>query len=76
MEKINEPNNKSAYCISISLINSSIYIAFPLAHNYFESPIFKTLKNPSPLDEDINVLNFIFLIIDELDLNTRLWTKK
>ncbi|MGF1922836.1 MAG: DUF3137 domain-containing protein, partial [Bacteroidia bacterium] len=76
MEKIAELNNRSAYCISLSFINSSVYIAFPLDHNYFEPPIFTTLLKPNLLDEDINILNFMLLIIKELDLNTRIWTKQ
>lgn len=75
MEKISELNNRSAYCISLSFINSSVYIAFPLANNYFEPPVFKTLLNPGLLDEDMNILNFMLLIIKDLDLNTRIWTK-
>lgn len=76
MEKINELNNRSAYCVSLSFINASVYIAFPLDNNYFEPPVFKTLLTPNLLDEDINILNFMLLIIKELDLNTRIWTKQ
>jgi len=76
MEKISALNDKSAYCVSLSFINSSVYIAFPLDSNYFEPPVFKTLLKPNLLDEDMNVLNFMFGIIKELDLNTRIWTKQ
>lgn len=76
MEKISDLNERSAYCISLSFINSSIYFAFPLAHNYFEPPVFKTLLKPNLLDEDMNILNFMFAIIEELGLNTRIWTKQ
>lgn len=76
MEKIADLNERSAYCVSLSFINSSVYIAFPLANNYFEPPVFKTLFKPDLLDEDINILNFMFLIIEELGLNTRIWTKQ
>ncbi len=76
MEKISELNNRSAYCVSLSFINSSVYIAFPLACNYFEPPVFKTLLKPDLLGEDMNILSFMFGIIKELDLNTRIWTKQ
>ena len=76
MEKISELNDRSAYCVSLSFINSSVYIAFPLDHNYFEPPVFKTLLKPDLLDEDMNILSFMFGIIKELDLNTRIWTKQ
>ncbi|RZK41277.1 MAG: DUF3137 domain-containing protein [Pedobacter sp.] len=76
MEKIAELNERSAYCMSLSFVNSSVYMAFPLDHNYFEPPVFKTLLNPTLLDEDMNILKFMLLIIEELDLNTRIWTKQ
>ena len=76
MEKISDLNERSAYCMSLSFINSSVYIAFPLDHNYFEPPVFKTLLKPDLLDKDMNILAFMFLIIKELNLNTRIWTKQ
>ncbi|RYG21025.1 MAG: DUF3137 domain-containing protein [Chitinophagaceae bacterium] len=76
MEKIGELNARSAYCVSLSFIHSAVYIAFPLAKNYFEPPVFKTLLKADLLNEDMYVLSFMFGIIKELDLNTRIWTKQ
>ena len=76
MEKISELNDRSAYCVSLSFIGSSVYIAFPLNNNYFEPPVFKTLLKPDLLNEDMYILSFMFGIIKELDLNTRIWTKQ
>lgn len=76
MEKINALNQRSAYTISVSFINSSLYIAFPLNKNYFEPPLFKTLLKPGLLDDDLSVLGFMYDIVSELDLNTRIWTKQ
>ncbi len=75
MEKINELNHRSAYAVSVSFINANLYIAFPLDKNYFEPPLFKTLLKPDLLDNDLSVLNFMYAIVEELDLNTRIWTK-
>lgn len=75
MEKICTLNNRCSQTISLSFINSSAYIAFPLQQNYFEAPIFKSLLKPDLLDEDLSVLHFMYAIIEELDLNTRIWTK-
>ena len=76
MEKINALDERSAYTVSVSFINSSLYIAFPLNKNYFEPPVFKTLLKPDLLDDDMSVLSFMYDIIQELDLNTRIWTKQ
>ncbi len=76
MERISALNDRSAYCVSLSFISSSVYIAFPLDNNYFEPPVFKTLLKPDLLNEDLHILSFMFGIIKELDLNTRIWTKQ
>ncbi len=76
MERISDLNERSAYCVSLSFINSSLYIAFPLNNNYFEPPVFKTLLKPDLLTEDMGILTFMLAIIEELDLNTRIWTKQ
>jgi hypothetical protein len=76
MEKISELNDRSAYCVSLSFTNSSMYVAFPLDQNYFEPPVFKTLLRPDLLDNDLSVLRFMLDIVQELDLNTRIWTKQ
>jgi hypothetical protein len=76
MERINELNERSVHAVSLSFINSSMYIAFPLNKNYFEAPIYKTLLQPNLLEEDISILSFMYGIVHELDLNTRIWTKQ
>ena len=75
MERINTLNEQCAYTISLSFINANMYIAFPLAKNYFEPPVFKTLLKPNLLDDDLSVLSFMYNIVHELHLNTRIWTK-
>lgn len=76
MEKIADLNERSNYCISLSFINANLYIAFPLDQNYFEAPIFSSLLKPNFLSDDIAILQFMFNIAAELDLNTRIWTKQ
>ena len=75
MERIGSLNQRTAYTVSLSFINSAMYIAFPLDQNYFEPPIFKTLLAPDLLSKDLSVLKFMYDIVHELDLNTRIWTK-
>lgn len=75
MERIAELNQRSSNTISLSFINASMYIAFPLVNNYFEAPIFRTLLKPTILQEDLAVLSFMYGTVHELDLNTRIWTK-
>ncbi|MES2446220.1 MAG: DUF3137 domain-containing protein [Bacteroidota bacterium] len=76
MEKINDLNSRAAYTVSLSFIDSRTYIAFPLDHNYFEPPVFKSLLKPDLLKNDMAILGFMYDIVHELDLNTRIWTKQ
>ena len=75
MERILNLNHQSKYSISLSFIESRMYIGFPLARNYFEAPVFKSLLNPAIMDEDITAIKFMYDIVKELDLNTRIWGK-
>jgi hypothetical protein len=76
MERICELNARSADTISLSFINSCLYMAFPLSENYFEPPVFTTLHKPDLLEKDLSILGFMYALVAELDLNTRIWTKE
>ncbi len=76
MEKLLELNQYANSTISVSFIWSNVYIAFPLNHNYFEAPIFKSLLNADVLEKDLNILRLMRHVVEELDLNTRIWTKQ
>ncbi len=76
MDKICELDSKCRYTISLSFINTRLYIAFPLTENYFEPPIYKSLLKPSCMERDISVIRFMYGIVKELDLNTRIWGKE
>jgi hypothetical protein len=76
MERLCELNNKTRETISVSFTDSYVYIAFPLSKDYFEPPVFKSLLDAKFLEEDLEVIRFMYGIISELDLNTRIWTKQ
>ncbi|SFD20996.1 DUF3137 domain-containing protein [Flavobacterium phragmitis] len=76
MERILDLNQKSDETISISFIHSKMYIAFPLSHNYFEPPIHSSLLDPNLLSDDLSIVRFMQDIVQELDLNTRIWGKE
>jgi len=76
MERLCELNGRSRYTISLSFIDSYVYLAFPLSKDYFEPPVFKSLLDGKFLEEDLGLIRFMYGIIAELDLNTRIWTKQ
>ncbi|PST84901.1 galanin [Pedobacter yulinensis] len=76
MARICVLNNRCKETISLSFFNSKMYIAFPLANNCFEAPVFRSLLANDVLRRDLELIGFMFGIITELDLNTRIWTKQ
>ncbi|WP_342329819.1 DUF3137 domain-containing protein [Pedobacter sp. FW305-3-2-15-E-R2A2] len=75
MERISELNKRSKETISLSFTGSLVFIAFPLNENYFEPPISKSLLDKNLLQKDIELIQFMYGIVKELDLNTRIWGK-
>lgn len=76
MDRLCELNNRCEKTITLSFTGSVMFIAFPLDKNYFEPPVFKTLLDSELLKEDLEVIRFMYGIINELDLNTRIWGKE
>lgn len=76
MDKLCQLNEKSTGTVSLTFIRSKMYIVFPLSRNYFEPPIFKSLLHPDCLKEDLEIIRFMYDIIKDLDLNTRIWGKE
>jgi hypothetical protein len=76
MERLCQLDSKSKYTISVSFIDNQMYIAFPLDKDYFEPPLYKSLLDQKSIGEDLDVIRFMYGIVQELDLNTRIWGKQ
>ncbi|HMI01336.1 MAG TPA: DUF3137 domain-containing protein, partial [Pedobacter sp.] len=76
MERLCQLEDKCKYTISLSFIDTQMFIAFPLDKDYFEPPVFKSLLDQKSINEDLSVIRFMYDIIKELDLNTRIWGKQ
>ncbi len=75
MEKICELNTSHGDNICLSFTDSKLYIAFPMNNGFSEASLTKSIQEPSYLDQDIYIIEFMYGIVDALDLNTRIWTK-
>lgn len=60
----------------ISFVNSKIHIALSSNDDLFESRIFSKVADIYLLSEYCQILQSTLNIVDNLDLNTRIWTKK
>ncbi|MBB5635627.1 hypothetical protein HDE68_001515 [Pedobacter cryoconitis] len=76
MNRILFLNKKTKSAVMLSFIASRLYIAFPLESNYFEPPpLSKSILGPSSIDQGLYIVQFMYDIINELDLNTKIRDK-
>lgn len=75
MEKLLALNTRFGKTISLSFIRSKVYIALPLKDNYFEPPLYSSILDLSFIEKDISIIKFLYDIVEDLDLNTRIWGK-
>ena len=62
--------------LQFSFVATKLYMAFPLDINLFEPGIHSSNENFETAWKYVTQFNLFFDIIDELNLNTRIWTKQ
>lgn len=66
--------------VRLSFIASRVFVAIPTAHNYFEPPSLfapaNKLLDPAVIAQYYEELHFATAVVNELNLNTRIWTKR
>jgi hypothetical protein len=62
--------------ICLAFLNSKVYFAICSTKNRFEPRVFKPVNDMSLVNDYKNDLDLIIDIVDDLNLNTRLWTKE
>jgi hypothetical protein len=76
MARITDFKKKSGQKIYLSFISSKVYVAISYTKNLFEPKIFSTLMNFELIREYFEDLQLATGIVDDLNLNTRIWSKK
>lgn len=76
MRRITEFKKKANRTVSMSFLNSNVYIAIRYFKNLFEPRIFQTLLDFRPIQEYFEDLQLAVGIVEDLNLNTRIWTKE
>jgi hypothetical protein len=74
MERIMGFQKKSGK-IYLSFLHSKVYIAISLSKNLFEPPLFRSMLNYKLVEDYFKYLMLIVNIVEDLDLNTRIWSK-
>ena len=74
MERIMDFQKKSGK-IYLSFLHSKVYIAISLSKNLFEPPLLRSMLNYKLVEDYFKYLMLIVNIVEDLDLNTRIWSK-
>ena len=76
MARITDFKEKTGKKIYLSFIGSMVFAAVPYTRNLFEPRLFKTLLDFEPIRRYYEDLQLAIGIVDELNLNTRIWSKE
>jgi len=76
MKRISDFKKKTGKRIFLSFIHSNVHVAVETGKNMFEPRIFRTLLDFDMTAEYLQDLQFAVGIVDDLNLNTRIWTKE
>ncbi|MFT5861294.1 MAG: hypothetical protein ACI865_003418 [Flavobacteriaceae bacterium] len=75
MSRIMEFKKKSGK-IHLSFMHNSVYIAISVSKNLFEPPFFKSMLRAEIVEEYFEYLLMSVEIVEDLNLNTRIWSKE
>ena len=75
MKRILDFRNKTKRDISLSFVNSSVFVAVPVNKDLFEPRIFRTVMNFDFLKEYYEYISITTELVEDLNLNTRIWNK-
>jgi len=76
MERILTYKRKWKSKISLSFCDSKVYLAINMNKNLFETRIFRPVADYSFMEENLRFLILLTEIVEDLNLNTRIWTKE
>lgn len=76
MDRIVDFRNKTGRKIYISFVDSKVYVAIPYNKNLFEPRLFRTILDFSPVQEYFENLQLAIGVIEDFNLNTRIWGKE
>ncbi len=76
MQRIVDFRSKTSSGVALSFVGSHVYVAIPITKNLFEPNLFKTNINFNLIKEYYYYLWLAIGIVEDLNLNTRIWTKE
>lgn len=75
MERILKLKNKLRCNLQMSFKSSKVFMSIPLSKNFLAPPLFSSLLESNQLEEYFSDLKLMIEIVEDLSLNTRVWSK-
>lgn len=75
MTRIVEFKKKAGRAVQFSFIDSNVYVAIPYSKNLFEPRLFRSGVSLEQIKGYYEALALTISIVEDLNLNTRIWTK-
>lgn len=75
MERLLELDQKFPGKITVSFLNSRVIVAIPDAKDHFEASIWQSQLQNDSIREEFYTLTTLLSIINDLNLNVRIWSK-
>ena len=75
MERLVSFSEKHELTPSLAFKGNHVYVAIPISKDFFEPKIFSTILDKELCREYVNDMNLALSLIDELDLDNRIWSK-
>ena len=76
MKRMTEFKKKVKCKMYFSFVDSTMYMAINYKRDLFEPRIFRTLVDFEPIKEYYDDLSMAVSVVDDLNLNTRIWSKQ
>ena len=76
MERILNAKKMLRADISLSFHDNHLYIAIPKYKNFYEPSFFGSVMDYREISEIYDLIKLVEEIVNELELNTRIWSKK
>lgn len=73
MSRLVEFNQKAGRKVYLSFVDGFVYVAIPYRYRLFEPKLFKTMMSFTPLKEYFLDLQLMINIVEDLNLNRRIW---
>lgn len=76
MKRIVDFRQKSKRPVSLSFVHSKVFVAIPVGANLFEPRVFRTILNFEMYRNYFEYLALCTGLVEDLNLNMRIWTKQ